>query len=235
MDPIENLHTLHGGEEKLRAQSLSAIEQRADLRDHLAIIAEAMNLIWAFSHDHSHQSDDELTMQILGIRLFNAAAASIKLALSGYYQKGFANVRDVIETGFLIDYLTTYPEKIAVWKAADDRTRQKLFGAGPIRKALDERDNYTGEKRKAIYSLISEAATHPTHRGFSLLINADNLGEIGPFFDEKKLVVWLHELTRHLPISAAQLVPIQDSDLKLLGTLITSSRHGGLGRPNIKG
>jgi hypothetical protein len=36
-----------------------------------------------------HGSEDELTLQYLGIRLFNAGAASAKLALSGYYQKAF--------------------------------------------------------------------------------------------------------------------------------------------------
>jgi hypothetical protein len=39
-----------------------------------------------FTHDHQHGSKNELTLQYLGVRLFNAAAASIKLALSGYYQ-----------------------------------------------------------------------------------------------------------------------------------------------------
>jgi hypothetical protein len=218
MDPIENLRTLHGEEEKVRVQSLTTIEQRADLRDHLAIIAEAMNLIWAFSRDHAHESDDELTMQLLGIRLFNAAAVSIKLALSGYYQKGFVHLRDVIETGSLIDYLTTHPDKIPEWKAADKKTRKNVFGPHAIRKALDERDQYTGEKRKAIYDLISEAATHASYRGFGLVLNADKLGEIGPFFDEKKLIVWLQDLAKHLPMVAAQLVPVQAGDLKLLAT-----------------
>jgi hypothetical protein len=69
-------------------------------------------VIWAFTHDHVHGSENELTLQYLGIRLFNAAGASIKLAFSGYYQKAFDQERDVIETYFLVDYLSTYPEKI---------------------------------------------------------------------------------------------------------------------------
>jgi hypothetical protein len=46
-----------------------------------------MNAVFAFTQEHVQGSDDELTLQLLGIRLFNDAAASIKLALSGYYQK----------------------------------------------------------------------------------------------------------------------------------------------------
>ena len=118
--PTENLHSLHEHEEKLRAQSLEAIKAEGVLTDHLNIVSEAMNVIYAFSHDYQHQSDNELTLQMLGIQLFNAAGASVKLALSGYYQKAFDQVRDVLETYFLVDYLTTYPAKIAEWKVARD-------------------------------------------------------------------------------------------------------------------
>ena len=81
-----------------------------------------MNAIYAFTHDHVHGSEDELTLQYLGIRMFNAGGASIKLALSGYYQKAFHHVRDVLETSFLVDYLSTYPEKIDKWRRADKKT-----------------------------------------------------------------------------------------------------------------
>jgi hypothetical protein len=70
-----------------------------------------MNAIYAFTHDHAHGSENELTLQYLGIRLFNAAGASLKLALSGYYQKAFDQVRDVIETYFLVDYLVEVPRE----------------------------------------------------------------------------------------------------------------------------
>ena len=33
-----------------------------------------MNAIYAFSHDYEHQSDDEMTLQLLGIRLFGRSA-----------------------------------------------------------------------------------------------------------------------------------------------------------------
>jgi hypothetical protein len=74
------------------------------------------------------------------IRLFNAAGASIKLALSGYYQKAFDQVRDVIETSFLVDYLSTYPAEIDEWRRADQKKRMSQFGAARIRSALDKRD-----------------------------------------------------------------------------------------------
>jgi hypothetical protein len=206
MHATDNLHSLHRHEEDLRAKSLGVIEKDAALNDHWTMVSEALNVIYAFAHDHAHQNDNELTLQLLGIRLFNAASASVKLAMSGYYQKAFDQVRDILETSFLVDYLTTYPDKIVEWKAADKKTRVSKFGPGFIRNALDKRDGYTSGARKKIYDLISEHASHASYPGFRLVMNAENLGEIGPFFDEVKLKSWLEELVKRLSHAAVILV-----------------------------
>ena len=128
----DNLSSLHEEEEKLRARQLALIDGREPLRDHFNVIREAMNLIYGLTHDHPHKSDDELTLQFLGIRLFNAAASSIKLALSGYYQNAFQHLRDILETYFLVDYLRSYPERISIWKAADRKQLMAEFGPRAI-------------------------------------------------------------------------------------------------------
>jgi hypothetical protein len=102
------------------------------------MVAEAMNAIWTFTHDHDHESEDELALQLLGIRLFNAAGASIKLALSGYYQKAFDQLRDVIETSFLVDYLSTYPAEIDEWRRADQKKRMSQFGATSLQRSAPQ-------------------------------------------------------------------------------------------------
>lgn len=198
LHPTANLQSLHQHEETLRGMSLEAIRKDSSMSEHWVLVSEAMNVIYAFAHDHPHQSDDELTLQLLGIRLFNAAGASIKLALSGYYQKAFDQVRDVLETYFLVDYLTTHPGKVQEWKAADKRARIAHFGPGFIRTALDKRDGYTSQQRKKIYDLISENASHASYGGFRLVMNAQNMGEVGPFYDEVKLKMWLEELAKRL-------------------------------------
>jgi hypothetical protein len=219
MESTENLHSLHRREEELRAKSLAAIQGRPDLTDHWVLVSEAMNVIYAFAHDHPHQSDDELTLQLLGIRLFNAAGASIKLAMSGYYQKAFDQVRDILETYFLVDYLTMHPGKIAEWKVANTQTRLDHFSPSAIRKALDHRDGYTSRERKRIYDLLSESASHASYRGFSLFMNETNLGEISPFFDDKKLAVWLSELVMRLSHAAVILASDHEGeDRALLAT-----------------
>lgn len=193
----DNLASLHAEEERLRVQQLALIDGREALRDHFNIVREAMNVIYGLTHDHPHNSDDELTLQFLGIRLFNSAASSIKLALSGYYQNAFQHLRDILETYFLIDYLLTYREKIPVWKVADRKQLMAEFGPGAIRTALDKRDSFTGGKRKQIYDLISSHATHVTYRGFRMTTK-NTLGEIGPFVGEENLQAWLEEMAKAL-------------------------------------
>jgi hypothetical protein len=158
-----DLNATHDHEEKLRTESMAIIHGDPELSKRLAVIEKAMALIFAHTVDHtSSRSDDEAAMQMLGIRLFNAAASSVKLALSGYYQTAFQQARDIMETGFLLDYFRTSPEKIAVWKAADRATRRKLFDPVQIRKALDEHDGDTEMRRAAEYSKLSELASHAT-------------------------------------------------------------------------
>jgi hypothetical protein len=219
MAATDNLISLHAGEEQLRTRSLAAIEGDAALSDHWNLVAEAMNAIYAFTHDHVHGSEDELALQLLGIRLFNAAGAAIKLALSGYYQKAFHQIGDVIETSFLVDYLKTHPQEIDEWRRADRKKRMSHFGAGRIRTVLDKRDGYTSGERKRIYDLISEYATHASYPGVTLTTTrAANMAQVGPFFDEQKLRSWLGEIALRLSLAPLVLLHPDGSDMRLLIT-----------------
>jgi hypothetical protein len=213
--PKENLDKLHEHEEQLRIESLALIAKRADLTDHWKLVEEAMNVIYAFANDHVHGSDDELTLQLLGIRLFNAAAVSIKLALSGYYQKAFVHVRDILETYFLVDHLRANPSDIQVWKNADKKRLSKEFSPRHIREKLDKRDRHSSGQRKAIYDLISEHASHATYRGFQLTTQG-GLGRIGPFVDEEKLQAWLEEMAKRFGHAAIVLLSdFEGKDVRL--------------------
>jgi hypothetical protein len=218
MAATDNLTSLHNQEEKLRAGSLATITADAALSDHWNLVAEAMNAIWAFTHDHVHGSEDELALQLLGIRLFNAAAASIKLALSGYYQKAFDQVRDGLETSFLVDYLSTYPAEIDESRRADQKKRMSRFGAARIRSVLDKRDGYTSGERKRIYGIFSEYATHASYPGLTLITTGPtNMAQVGPFFDEEKLRSWLGDMAMRFSLAAMLLLPKPDgSDMEFL-------------------
>jgi hypothetical protein len=215
---IDNFVSLHEHEERLRGQSLDAIKADAALADHWTLVAEAMTAIHTFSKDHICGSENELTLQYLGARLFNAAGASVKLALSGYYQKAFDQVRDLLETSFLVDYLTAYPVKFDEWRRADKKARLELFGTGVIRNALDKRDGDMSGGRKAIYGHLSEMASHPTFQGIALTASGpSSMVQVGPFFDQKMLTVWLQELAmRPSPAALGLLRKPEGRDLNLL-------------------
>ena len=89
-NPIET----HNREEKLRQDILALIGIDTEFSLRLDTIQRAMALIFGYTIDRMSRSDEEATSQFPGIRLFNAAASSIKLRLSGYCQPAFPQVRD---------------------------------------------------------------------------------------------------------------------------------------------
>ena len=184
-----DIEETHQHEEKLRQESIALIEGDTELSRRLEMIQKAMALIFAYTIDYSSKSEDENTMQLLGIRLFNAGASGLKLALSGYYQTAFHQARDIMEIGYLLDYFRTSPEQRSLWKHADYKTRRKLFDPVKIRIALDERDNDQTLKRAEEYNKLSELASHATFRGFRLTTRG-GFGELGPFVEK---------VTRHNP------------------------------------
>ena len=212
----DNLDSLHLFEEKLRTEHKTLVQTREDLSDHVALVKSAMNILYSLTKEHDHRSDDELTLQLLGLRLFNTMAASIKLAYAGYYQNAFSALRDFLECYFLLDYLVAHPEEIAAWRVADKETLKNRYGPSAIRQALDKRDGLTQNKRKELYDLMSHVATHATPSGLRLAAK-DGMGEIGPFYDENKFQAWAEEAAKmagHAGVIFSQ--AMKNPDRKLL-------------------
>ena len=84
-----DIEETHGHEEKLRQESMALVAADPELSRRLEMVQKAMALIFGYTIEYTSRSEDEATMQLLGIRLFNAAASGMKLALSGYYQTAF--------------------------------------------------------------------------------------------------------------------------------------------------
>ena len=199
---FSDIAATHEHEEKLRTESMVLIRADRELSRRLAVIQKAMTVIFGYTVDHTSRNENEATVQLLGIRLFNAAASGMKLALSGYYQTAFQQARDIMETGFLLDYFRTSPEQIPVWKTADRATRRELFDPVKIRQALDKRDGDTQLLRRAEqYRKLSELASHATWRGFTMTTR-QGIGELGPFIEPINLKAWLHEMVLRLGPSA---------------------------------
>ncbi|WP_137044593.1 hypothetical protein [Pseudolabrys sp. FHR47] len=168
-----------------------------ELARRLEMTERVLGVLFAYSLDYVAKDDEEHTIQMLGLRLFNAGATSVKLGLSGYYQTALQQARDIMETGFLIDYFRTSPDQIAVWRTADRKTRRKLFDPFQIRVALDERDGDKEMRRATEYAKLSELVSHATARGFQFTARG-RYGELGPFIDDFMLKAWLHEVVLRL-------------------------------------
>jgi hypothetical protein len=196
----DNLERLFKQEEDIRVQSILHVNAENDLKDHLAIVYESLKMIYDVTIPYVPVSEDEETVQFLGIRLFNATTCSLKLLLAGYYQNSVALQRDILETAFLLDYFSTDRTKIAEWKACNNEERYKKFKPSLVRAALDRRDGFTERKREEIYKMMCEYATHPSFPGIKL-VSPPGGARIGAFLNTDFLKSILEELALRLPHS----------------------------------
>ena len=200
----DRLAQLHSGEEHLRSDSLILIANNPILHAHLAVIECAMDLMNVLRMAGSNDEDDKV-IQVLGMRIFNDLASSLKLALSGYSQTAAMILRDVLETVFLIDRFRGDAESIAQWRLADTTNRWKLFSPKNVRTHLDKRDRFEGKKRDAAYRLLSTLAAHPSMEGIAMLRPKGMDAHMGPFVEEATLEAVLAE-TAKLAVQAGELV-----------------------------
>lgn len=190
----ENFILLHNEEEQLRVKSLASIRTDQDLLLHLNIVEAAMGIC---NHLRQFQTNDEdlKVIQLFGMRMFNAFAASIKLIMSGYYQKGGMIMRDILETVFLADFFRTDRAAITRYRFADKKERMQSFGPVRIREALDKRDGNAGKKRAELYEMFSELAAHPNMKSAMMLRpKGTDDAFVGPFFDVTSLKASLGEM-----------------------------------------
>jgi hypothetical protein len=128
-------------------------------------------------------------LKALATRLFNSSAASISLLLTGYYQCSFLLQRDVLETGFLLDYFWRNPGKVEAWRVGRRLARKKKYGPIQIRCELKKAD---GVNRGKVYEKFCEYAAHPTPNK-RLVVRGDTR-YTGPMFDSKVMDACLGEL-----------------------------------------
>ena len=192
----QKLAILHNGEELLRQKAHSMIADDDRLQLHLAVTEAAMDLADTLRQFNS--SDEDLKVAVvLGMRTFNAFAASIKLTLSGYHQNSALILRDVMETVFLLDLFAGDPTLIERWRFADKKARMKDFSPVKVREALDARDGFTSKKRFGMYELFSELAGHPNMKSsWMMRPQKDGDAVIGPFMEATALEAVISEMGR---------------------------------------
>ena len=187
---------LHNGEELLRQKAQSMIAGDDRLQLHLAVTEAAMDLADTLRQFNSSDEDVKVAV-VLGMRTFNAFAASIKLTLSGYHQNSALILRDVLETVFLLDLFSGDRSLIERWRHADEKMRRNEFSPVKVREALDTRDGFTSKKRAEIYKLFSEIAAHPNMKSaWMMRPQKDGDAVVGPFMEAALLEAVISEMGR---------------------------------------
>jgi hypothetical protein len=193
----ENFDLLHRGEELIREQTKKAIETTDVLLRHFVAVEASLTLIDHFARGPRDMGDDQLTIRLLGLRLFNSAAGAVQSLMSGYYQNSVMLQRDLLEVSFLLNYLHSNRAQIAELRRCDESERNKKFSAYKVRTDLDDRDGFTERKREAHYKLLCTLGAHASYQGFELLRptpGGDAHG--GPYFAERALDATAAELAK---------------------------------------
>ena len=186
---------LHEHEEDLRKEALDLVAHDDRLALHVSVIKDSMDLAYHYRRFPT-PNEDLKVIQILGMRTFNAFAASLKLALSGYGQVAALVVRDIWETAFLLDLFRTDPALIERWRFADEPER-RIFSPAAVRKALEAQDGFEDKRRAEMYRMFSHLAAHPSMQSALMMRRQkDGDAEIGPFLEPGPLAAVLYEMGR---------------------------------------
>lgn len=189
-----NLERLHNKEQEIRNSALSLIREKPQLFLHLDVIESAMSLLKSIV-GLPEDDEDFRVVKLLAVRMFNAFSSSLSLMLSGYHQNSAILMRDKLETLYLLDYFSTFREKIEAWRFAEGKTKREKFSPLAIRIALDTRDGDQSGKRAERYKMFSELAAHAGMHSQHML-KSEKGGDIlmGPFMVFTTLQAGLYEL-----------------------------------------
>jgi hypothetical protein len=196
----------------------------------LAVVDASLRTLANFSVGVA-RNEDAGEIQHLATRLFNSCAASISLLLEGYYQGSLILQRDVLETGFLLDYFWSAPAATSKWRMASAKERKTEYSPRQVRIELENVDRVN---RGPIYEAFCEHAAHPTPLKKLTTIRGAEM--VGPAFDQKKLFGCLGELARDVPYFAVvtgsilvQYSPALSSDLDAYKDFLRPWIEAGLG------
>lgn len=182
-------------ESKLRSAAARLVEADVRLTLHLVAVEHAMDVADIY-RQWPTDDEDAKVIKMLGMRIFNAFAASLNLAVSGYSQNSALIMRDILETVFLLDLFRGDKSLITKWRTADAAVRHKLFRPVKVREELDKRQGVSG-KRAEMYSMFSELAGHPTMNSH-LMLRPMRGGDAvsGPFIEATSFAATIAEMGR---------------------------------------
>jgi hypothetical protein len=167
----------------------------ASLGDVLSMLyAEAACSFGCAGGDHFWQ---KLTARIVGHSL-----ASLRLAMSGYYDESLSLTRSVGEIANLLFLFATKPELVKLWQSSDDKHRKKHFGPVKVRLAIEEL-GHRPPIDESRYSLLCEVGVHLAPSVSPQAFNEHGRPSLGATLRDSELMVTLNELSMVVAESAA--------------------------------
>lgn len=152
---------------------------------------------------------DDITVLRLAIRLINAAGAGGQAALAGYYQPAVAQVRDIVEVGFLLDVFQRDRAQINRWRVCGHDAMRKNFSPYKLRGILDKLDGLTEGRRTAAYEFYTQHGTHADPENVGT-ISIDGDTKIGPFPDADRVVAITFDFAMYLALATSHVMSIVD-------------------------
>ena len=132
--------------------------------------------------------------QRLTARIVSCSLASLRLALSGYYDESLTLTRSVGEIANLLFLFAAKPELVKSWQSGDDKYRKKNFGPVKVRIALEEL-GFSPPVDESRYSLLCEVGVHVAPSVSPQTFNGHSRSTLGAVFKDGELMVTINELS----------------------------------------
>lgn len=175
--------------------STKIVAEESYLQDHFQLIETYMDCV-----DMVRQSNKKSTRStaLVGLfhRTFDASSYCLRSAMSGNYTGSAMYARDILETQFLLDYLLDAPHRPEAWFESDPKNPPKEYKPVEVRKFLDNRDGFKGQKRAQNYKALSVLGAHPNPGGLELKRDGGRAIHCGPFKQRTTLEQCVQEAAR---------------------------------------
>lgn len=163
-------------------------------RLHLSAVDRCLAMLDALQAGYEPKQSSA-ALRSLVRRMANVAMASLSLATEAYYQCSMSLQRDILETGFLLEFFFRHPAEVEAWMSADRQTLLRNYKPKKIRSRLGE----DGADRDRIYETFCEFATHPTTKGARMLLVDRDSAAAGPVLVPRSMQACIGELARNVP------------------------------------
>jgi hypothetical protein len=191
----ENFYRLWQAHDELMPWAVEKLSEVEHLQDHVAMISVYMTGV-KFAQESGVKSDRHTALCGLFMRSFEMLSIGLRSCLGGSYHASAMAARDLLETGFLLDFLLDQegePERWLKASIADLRNPGK-YSPRKVRDYLDRRDGLIERKRKQHFDLLSTLGAHPTPFGFNLRRDGHGNINLGPFKQSKLIQECVEEL-----------------------------------------